>query len=440
MKKILLSSLLIFVLFIQSCSSFFTGEKENKFITVKGTHFIKDGEPYYFVGTNLWYGCYLGSPGETGDRERLKTELDMLKDIGVTNLRILAASEESYIKNSLRPAIQKEPGIYDEDLLEGLDFLLAEMGKRDMQGVIFLNNYWEWSGGMAQYNAWFGADNPVDPGNPQQGWVMFMNYSATFYRNKAANDYFQEYIKKIVTRKNKFNGFYYFEDPVIMAWQLANEPRPGEGETGEKYVEPYYKWIDETAAYIHSIDPNHLVTTGSEGTRGSLDIPEVYLKAHQSKNIDYMTFHLWAKNWSWYKADNPEETFPVTLKKAEKYFNDHLQYARETGKPITLEEFGLGRDFEKYSKASPATYRDKYFAKMFELVYDSAKAGAPIAGTNFWSWGGVGEAQHDDYKWRPGDPFTGDPPQEPQGLNSVFAADVSTLKILKEHSDNMHSL
>ena len=40
-----------------------------------------------------------------------------------------------------------------------------------------------------------------------------------------------------------------------------------------------------------------------------------------------------------------------------------------------------------------------------------------VAGVNFWGWG-------DDY--------TGDPAQEDQGLNSVFATDKSTLEIIRE--------
>ena len=111
--------LFIFSIFIQACSSLLI-TKEKQFVKVYGSHFILDEKPYYFLGTNLWYGCYLGSSGETGDRERLVKELDLLESLGVTNLRILAASEKSEIKNSLKPAIQIEPGVYDENLLKGL--------------------------------------------------------------------------------------------------------------------------------------------------------------------------------------------------------------------------------------------------------------------------------------------------------------------------------
>ncbi len=435
MKKYLVYILL--VLLIGACSIFNVGDEEH-FVTVKDTHFMLGENPYYFVGTNFWYGCYLGSPGETGDRERLERELDLLVENGITNLRVLAASEKSEIGNSLTPAVQAAPGEYDEDLLVGLDYLLEAMAKREMKAVVFLNNYWEWSGGMSQYNAWFGDEKACDP--MVEGWVVFMNKSARFYKNREANRAYRKFIKNLINRTNTVNGKKYSEDATIMAWQLANEPRPGEGKEAFLNVESFYCWIDETAAYIHSLDPNHLVTTGNEGTMGTLESEEVYLKAHASRHLDYITFHIWAKNWSWYNANDKEGTLPTAKVKAKAYFDEHMKLARQLNKPITLEEFGLGRDFEQISEEATVTARDEYFKYMFSLVADSAKTGAPIAGANFWAWGGEGRGQHTDAKWRKGDSFVGDPPQEPQGLNSVFDTDNSTLKVIKTHYVQMKKL
>lgn len=420
-----------FLFIITDCTTLFV-RTSPEFVKVNGTHFSLRGKPYYFLGTNLWYGCYLGSRGEMGNRKRLTRELDLLTSLGIKNLRILAASEDSKIKNSLKPAIQIEHGIYNEDLLEGLDFLLYEMYKRNMYAVVFLNNYWEWSGGMAQYNSWSNLEKVADPEDPKIGWGEFMRRSATFYRNKKANQYYREFIKMMVTRKNKFNNLYYYEDPTIMSWQLANEPRPW-GDSVE--VEYYYDWVDSTAKFIHSIDPNHLVTTGNEGLMGSLGSEEYYIKAHKSKYIDYMTFHLWAKNWGWFDAKNIDSTYPSTKQKAIDYIVRHFHFARIVDKPITLEEFGMARDHEVFVPGSPSTARDDYFKTIFKLAYDSAATGAPIAGTNFWTWGGYGRAKHKDFIWRKGDSFTGDPPQEAQGLNSVFDTDTTTLEILKRYSE-----
>lgn len=437
MKKFLNTFLIIFLFFLNNaCSSLFL-QKPINYVKVDGNHLVLDGKNYYFLGTNLWYGCYLGSTGETGDRGRLIKELDYLKSIGITNLRVLASSEKSEIKNSLKPAIQISPGVYNESLLEGLDFLLCEMGKRDMRAVVFLNNYWEWSGGMAQYNSWADNEKVADPEDPEVGWNEFMRRSAAFYTNAKANEMYKDFLYKIITRENTVSGLFYYEDPTIMAWQLSNEPRPW-GNAAQ--VEDYFRWIDSTAKFIHSLDPNHLVTTGNEGTMGSLDSPQYYLDAHKSKYIDYMTFHLWLKNWGWYDSKNYEGTYIQAKTKAINYIKQHIKFAEELNKPITLEEFGIGRDEENYSVLATTEVRDNYFETVFKTVYDSALAGAPIAGTNFWTWGGFGRAKHNDFIWQAGDDFTGDPPQEPQGLNSVFNTDTSTISVIKNYSVLMNAL
>jgi len=105
-----------------------------------------------------------------------------------------------------------------------------------------------------------------------------------------------------------------------------------------------------------------------------------------------------------------------------------------------MEEFGIPRDSEKCKTGTPTTIRDKYYTAIFKVVEDSASVGAPLAGTNFWGWGGEGRSVNSDNVWRVGDPYTNDPAQEPQGLNSVFDADSSTIDIIKNHSLKMGKL
>ena len=64
-----------------------------------------------------------------------------------------------------------------------------------------------------------------------------------------------------------------------------------------------------------------------------------------------------------------------------------------------------------------------------------------MAGSNFWAWGGYGKVRDPEKaEWEKGDDFTGDPPQEPQGRNSVFASDSTTLSVLSKFADLMNSL
>jgi mannan endo-1,4-beta-mannosidase len=407
--------------------------EEQHFVVVKDQGFELKGQPYYVVGTNFWYGPYLGMSGEMGDRARLLKELDDLKSFGVTNLRILAASEGAQHKNALQPSFQPDTSALNEALFVGLDFLLSEMAKREMKAVLFLNNFWEWSGGMNMYSEWYGegkATNPSETGD----WTTFMNHSAKFYQNKEAQNRFRFYIKTLITRKNTINGLYYYEDPTIMSWQLANEPRPGAGDYGHEQVNDWIQWIDETAAYIKQLAPNHLVSSGNEGTKGSLESMDYFIRAHQSKNIDYLTFHMWAKNWGWYQASDAEATFTRTLDSASKYLYDHLEVAKRLNKPLVMEEFGLARDQEVYDPKASTLYRDRYYTHVYAIIEKSIADGSPLVGSNFWAWGGDGKASSSDYAWKPGDNFTGDPPQEPQGLNSVFRSDSTTLQIIRKHA------
>ena len=78
---------------------------------------------------------------------------------------------------------------------------------------------------------------------------------------------------------------------------------------------------------------------------------------------------------------------------------------------------------------TPTTIRDKYFKKIFEFVSDSAAAGVPIAGTNFWGWGGEGRGINEDNVWRQGDPLQAIRRRNRRVLNSVFDADTSTIQI-----------
>lgn len=107
------------------------------FVTVEDTRFVYKNEPYFIKGANYWQGINLASKDEYGgDRRRLNKELDELKEMGVNNLRIMASSEgpddQPY---RMRPSLQSSPGQYNENIFQGLDYLLDEMGKRNMTAV-----------------------------------------------------------------------------------------------------------------------------------------------------------------------------------------------------------------------------------------------------------------------------------------------------------------
>lgn len=145
---------------------------KSNFVQVKDGHFVRDGKPYYYVGTNFWYGAILGSEGQGGNRERLCHELDKMKEMGIDNLRILVGSDgKRGVKTKVEPTLQEAPGVYNDTILAGLDYLLMEMGKRKMVAVLYLNNSWEWSGfANPKHEQWqVGDDYTGDPAQEAQG-------------------------------------------------------------------------------------------------------------------------------------------------------------------------------------------------------------------------------------------------------------------------------
>jgi mannan endo-1,4-beta-mannosidase len=414
--------------------------EQSGFVSVKGRHFQLDGRPYYYAGANLWYGMYLGSPGPTGDRARLTKELDQLASRGVLNLRVLAISESSELKRAVRPAVLQSPGQIDETLWQGLDFLLAEMAKRDMKAVLYLNNFWQWSGGMSQYVGWVSGRPVMDP-DVTGDWNTFIDASASFYRDARAQDAFRYAVQKLVKRRNSVNGRAYDADPTIMSWQLANEPRPGaDANVTPAHRNAFSAWIDGTAGFIKQLAPRQLVSTGNEGWMGTAGDRALYVSSHASKNVDYLTYHMWAPNWSWFDPKKPAQTYDGAWRKMQEYLDWHIDAANEMGKPIVLEEFGINRDGGAFSPAASTVYRDRFYTAVYGLLARRAAAGDAIAGSNFWAWGGAGRTHNADFMWKPGDSFVGDPPQEAQGLYCVFDTDASTLSIIAAHARQMSAV
>ena len=308
---------------------------------------------------NLWAAANLGA-AQSGDRPRLKRELDRLHGLGVRNVRLFGAIEglgsggrecahwcvgdgKSFcgfatspvecacvgcnfcrgavtalgeaelaracpgatggVSAHMEPAMQPRPGEYDEDVLEGLDYALAALAARGMTAVVVLNNMWQWSGGFAAYVSWAtGAVPPLmTPSAQDEDWQAHQAFALKFYSTPKAIAIWQRHVRTLVERRNSVSGLRYGADPTILSWQLANEPRAlNQGSA-------YRKWIETSAAFIRSIDCYHLVSLGSEGptpwpgyVRNSVPSDHVH--------IDYVAVHVWPQNWNWYDPSGADPT------------------------------------------------------------------------------------------------------------------------------------
>ena len=410
-----------------------------EFVRREGSRLLIGQNAYRYAGTNMWYAAYLGADAPFGNRARLVRELDRLSELGISNIRILGSAELSPLKNSVTPGFRTQSSDYNETLLRGLDFVVAEMGKRGMRAVIYLTNFWEWSGGMMTYLYWTNGGRFIDMNDPAHPWPEFPDMVAQFYSNQPAIRLYHDYVRSVVGRTSSITGRGYSDDPAIMSWQLANEPRPGGSDAvGLEQLPAYLAWIASTARLIKSLDPNHLVSTGSEGTQGCIGRDDCVMQAHSSPDVDYVTAHIWPQNWSWADPKNLAGTWPTVEKNTRDYISKQIAIAQRLGKPLVIEEFGFPRDGESYEPGSPTTFKDRFYSLIYGAVLENVRAGGPIAGSNFWAWSGEGRAKHPDHHFAPGDTsYVGDPPHEPQGWYGVFDTDVSTQALIRSQASAM---
>ena len=409
---------ILFVLFLTDLTA--QSIDKSSFVQTEKGDFILNDKAYTYIGTNYWYAVFVAM--DQKGKERIVRELDFLKEAGVLNLRLMASGEGPKTEPfRITPTLQESVGDWNENVLTGLDFVLAEMGKRNMKGVLCLNNFFYWSGGMAQYVSWFTGEEIPYP--EEHSWDEYMRFSARFYTLPKATKLYYDLVEKLVSRKNTITNVLYVNDPTIMSWQLANEPR----EFG--HDKKYFKWVKKSSDLIRKLDKNHLICIGNEGILDNL-VGSTYKKTAALKNINYLTVHLWPENWGWYAPKNPDESFETTRRKSIAYLEKNAEVSRSVLKPIVLEEFGLARDGGSYEASAAVNMRNKFYQFLYETTLGNPNS--PYRGMNFWAIGGEGRPRQPETFWQAGDDYIGDPPHEKQGWYSVYFTDSTTFEWLKK--------
>lgn len=391
-------------------------------------NFRDNDSTYRFIGTNFWYGPILASDGQGSNHYRLLRELDSLQSLGINNLRILAGAEgPEGLPHHISPVLQTKPGEYNDTLLVGLDRLLAELEYRQMKAVIYLTNAWEWSGGYGSYLQWTGHGKAPVPGI--DGYREYVDHVAQFVLSEESRQLAVDHARYMASRVNTVTGRPYSESPAIMSWQICNEPRAFSKEGKEALL----SWISQMAQAIKAADPNHLVSTGSEGMYGCEIDLDLWTRIHSLPEIDYAVIHLWPTNWGWASRDSAEDHIDQACRLSDEYIENHLNALADNGirKPLVIEEFGYPRDGFKFSPDAPTTARDEFYDHIFKRFSSNMQ----IAGVNFWGWNGVGRsAKRPDNLWRPGDDYLCDPAHEPQGMYGVFSSDASTINLIRKYN------
>lgn len=338
-----------------------------EFVKVDGSRLFSGSDRFYAIGVNCYFLREILMQGREAEAWEIFSEA---KRLGVTTIRTWGFSD-----GSSSTAIQTAPGEFDQDALVAFDRLLVLAAEFEIRLVIPLVNNWEDFGGMNQYVRWLAerqprAVNRIDAsaqrtiiGPEGRSYRFMVDGSFThddFYSDSTIRSWYKQYITAILTRVNSVTGKTYRDDPAILAWELANEPR-----SSDRSGMIVTGWLELMAAHVKSIDANHLLGSGEEGfdtwaepygdsrryngqdwmLDGSAGIS--FLNNLRLANIDLAGIHCYPSAWG------------LTLNQGLTWLRDHRRLAEAIGKPFIAGEVGERRSREAFyasfiDEASPS--------------------------------------------------------------------------------------
>ena len=295
-------------------------------VSRSGRHLILNGRSYYVHGANQYALFYL-------EPSTVDEILQDAASLGANVIRTWGFCEGSW-NNGV--CFQPSPGVYDEATFRRLDYVIFRAGQRDLRLTIPLVNNWDDFGGMNQYVAWSGT----------------ARFHDDFYTDATTKTLYRAYVQYVLNRVNTYTGIAYKDDPTILMWELANEPECPSDPPGAVVL----AWVGEMAAFVKSIDANHLVGTGEEGWytskgtdwrhNGTKGVD--FLRNSQVSAVDVASFHLHPSLYLMSQAD------------ALDWITEHAQDAHETiGKPTYVGEFSwrVPREILGDFSTGPETWR-----------------------------------------------------------------------------------
>ena len=240
------------------------GQGFERFITRDGNRLMDGGKEFRFIGANMPglvvpYDFTLRLP----ERMTLPTlwEIeDAFKTLDRMNLRVV----RTWNLPMRRPDEAAQPwhyvlapGQFNEEAFKTIDHMLALANRYGVRVMLDLTaDSGDYLGGIGTYAAHRGkkrTDFWVDP-------QLREDYKTT--------------VRYVLSRVNTVTGVPYKDDKAILAWQFGNEMHSAQT-----------NWLSEMAAYMKSLDPNHLVaeTRHQTGPAQLID-----------PNIDMLTRHYYA--------------------------------------------------------------------------------------------------------------------------------------------------
>lgn len=384
------------------------------FVARLGNQFMLNGDPFFVAGMNSQQALAFTDPGIQD------SVIDHAVDYGINVLRIWASSEVGSIADDSvetvgQPLDFSDPNIVNrpyyqywdvitqsvafnetESGLLFLDRLIAKAGENNIRIIFNLLDNWEWWwGGVNQYVIWNGGTSHGE-----------------FYVDEDIKQAYKNWVSYLLNRENSYTGVKYKDDPTIMTWDILNEAGCYHDASGKQvltfqedaenscsYV-TVEAWIDEMAAFVKSIDNQHLVSIGAQGhftDRHDEQMGHVYSAFNEpdmarilaNPNIDVAAYHMYP-----YEEGGTGGNGTLTpLEWGVRFIEDRLALSDELNKPVILEEFG----------ATDFTFHEELMNGWISILYNHGRAaftfydlggywgpgtfaaGEPVFGSNGWN-------------------------------------------------------
>jgi mannan endo-1,4-beta-mannosidase len=223
----------------------YDGEKPLRFISwnIPNLHNVEDA--FTFLGESPWRW--------PNDYE-IADALESTRQMGGTAVRTYVLSVKREGSDMGDHVHVLAPGEFNEEAFVALDRVLAIANQKGVRVFIPLVDQWHWWGGIRQYESF--RDKPAD----------------SFWTDPQLIADFKQTIDHLINRRNTVTGQLYKDDKAILCWETGNE------------IDAPASWTKEIAAYIKSIDKNHLVMDG----RSLHGVPQWSL---EDPNVDIVTTH-----------------------------------------------------------------------------------------------------------------------------------------------------
>lgn len=344
-------------------------------VTRDGPNFYRNHQIFRYLGFNS-YDLVVSMPTQG----EIQTRLQQIVATGATVVRLWAFGETTQATAQFGLfQYGATGGQWNLAAFEQLDYVLSLGPQYNVVFSLPLVNNWSAYGGKATYAQYYNTANNVS------------TYVAdNFHDTPGIIALYKAYIAYLLGRTNTVTGIPYSEDPSIFGWECINEgsyrigtdTNPNTLQSAR--IQTMTAWYSEISAYIKSLDPNHLVGTGSisqaydyissdpfhAGSYAGLD----FLSQHALPTIDYCDWHLYPAHA--YNTSGSDCTLLWTSAAGyHAQISQCIGWAKSMPKPFVSGEIGIDK---RNTVTTPVVFypRSQYFSALFEEIFSQNASGA----------------------------------------------------------------